>query len=166
MIDVETAKATILHVFDWRYAFHISAPLNSPFCIVSLDCPTKDLPSQVWKVPFDGTLAELICEPGSVFTGYNSELKAAVSADGSKIVGCSNFGKTTDPNYCDVFMINLTQPDPNVFVPSITTDNTQPSETDAHGEVWLNMGTLPFDESSDLVSFNSTAKSVTIYRRK
>jgi hypothetical protein len=106
-IDVATGVVDILATFPWAYSFHISAPVNLPYCIVSTDCPDKSLPSQIWQVFFDKTLPPvLIADTGSIYTGYNSQIKAAISWDGSKIVGCSNFGQTADVNYCDAFLID------------------------------------------------------------
>lgn len=116
-IDIETGVKDIIHVFDWKYSFHIAAPDGQPWCIVSTDCPDRSLPSQVWKVYLDKTKpAELLCGTGSIRPDnpnpsdpppYNYQVKAAVSRDGSKIVGSSNFGDIVDPNYCDVFMLEL-----------------------------------------------------------
>jgi hypothetical protein len=106
-IDVATGVVDILATFPWAYSFHISAPVNLPYCIVSTDCPDKSLPSQIWQVFFDKTIPPvLIADTGSIYTGYNSQIKAAISWDGSKIVGCSNFGQTADVNYCDAFLID------------------------------------------------------------
>jgi hypothetical protein len=128
MIDVKTGARTILALqLPWDYAIHIAWADGMPWCTISTDCPDHKLPAQVWTAYFDTSIAsELICEPGSVFSGYVSEIKAAVwaSPDGSqvKIVGCSNFGKTGDPNYSDVFMVQTSShsqtpiPDPNVWV--------------------------------------------------
>jgi hypothetical protein len=115
MIDIESGIMDILWTIPWDYAFHIAA-CNQEWCVVSTDCPKKTLPSQCWKVYFDKIIpAELICDTGSIYTGYNSQVKASLSRDGSKLVGCSNFGKTTDPNYCDVFIVELSrQPGPHV----------------------------------------------------
>ena len=33
-------------------------------------------------------------------------------------------------------------------------------------EVWENQGSLPYDESRDMLHFDSTTKSVTVYRRR
>lgn len=161
MIDVETGVMDELAEFDAaKIAFHITAPLNLPYCYVSTDCPDRTLLSQVFQVFYDKSPKRLIvADTGSLYTGYNSQVKAAVSSDGSKIVGCSNFGQTADPNYCDVWMWELAGISGNSGeLPVI--------ETDKAGEKWLNVGTLPFDEASDLVSFNSAAKSVTVYRRQ
>ena len=112
-IDIKTRSATILHTFDWDYSFHITAPDNEPWCIVSTDCPKRTLPSQLWKVYYDKTkAAEFVADTGSIYVDYNSQVKAAISRDGSRIVGCSNFGNSADLNYCDVFMRKLQAPQP------------------------------------------------------
>ena len=161
MIDVETgARTTLALQLPWDYAIHISAPRDLPWCVVSTDCPDHKLPAQVWKVYYDNKIpSELICEPDSVFTGYSSEVMAAVPPDGTKIVGRSNFGKTDNPDYCDVWMVDLppTQPSP---------DPDPIVETDSYGEKWENRGSLPFEAGKDLLDFNAEAKSITVYRRK
>lgn len=97
---------SVLYNLDWKYAFHISAAKD--FYIISTDCPDKSLPSQVLKAYYDTTKpVEVLCDTGSIFNGYNSQVKAALSIDGSKVVGCSNFGDVTDANFCDVFMLDL-----------------------------------------------------------
>jgi hypothetical protein len=124
MIDLDSGTETVLTTFDWRYAFHVSC-CDQPWAVVSLDCPTKDLPSQCWKVYFDLALPpELICDTGSIYAGYNSQVKAALSRDGSKLAGCSNFGDVTDLNACDAWMIDLsaTVPVPTPPAPLPSTD--------------------------------------------
>ena len=119
LIEIDTGVQEILHVFSWAESFHVSA-CDRDFCLVSTDVPSRDLPSQLWKIYFDKMKpAELLGETGSLFTGYNSQVKAALSRDGSKVVGCSNFGKTTDPNYCDVFLMTI---DATAPVDTLTTD--------------------------------------------
>jgi hypothetical protein len=113
MVDVGTAERAVLRSYDWRYAMHITVPINQPWCVPTLDCPTKDLPSIVERVYFDTSIQpELLCaDTKTVFNGYQSEVKGAISnvmADGtSKLVGCSNFGLTTDEFYSDVFMLDI-----------------------------------------------------------
>jgi hypothetical protein len=193
-IDVATGIMDVLWECAWAYAFHISAPAALPYCFVSTDCPDKSLPSQVWQVFYDKTVPPvLVCEPGSIYTGYNSQVKAAVSWDGSHLVGCSNFGKTADVNYCDSWMVQLAQLTPDASAPPQGATQAVPStETDKYGEQWLNMGSLafipninllaydyankavsvlnqgslPYDWTSDLVDFNPIAKNITVYRRK
>lgn len=107
MVDLDTGAMDILCVLDWKYSFHI-ATCDKDWCVVSTDCPTRDLPSQCLKVYYDKTVpVEVICDAKSVYVEYNSQVKAALSRDGSRLVGCSNFGDTKDPNYCDVFMVKL-----------------------------------------------------------
>jgi hypothetical protein len=115
MVDCETAKEEIL--FDlgsWNIAFHASA-CDADFCIISTYA-AKDSgkPSQIWKVPFDKSGKQLICDTGTVIIPsgggpwpYAPQPKAAVSRDGSRVVWCSNGGKTDDPNYCDAWMVRL-----------------------------------------------------------
>lgn len=164
MIDVETGARKILGIeLPWDYSIHISAPLHLPWCIVSTDCPDRKLPSQVWKVYFDATIpSEFLGNTASVFTGYNSEALASVSSDGSRLVGRSNFGQTGDPNFCNTWEIRLNGN--GIIAPK--EPGLNPVEIDKYGEAWLNMGSLPYDETSDLVCFSSKAKNVTVYRRK
>jgi hypothetical protein len=175
MIYIETGVMDILWECDWKYAFHISAPLNQPWCIVSTDCPTKDLPSQVWKIYFDKTIpAKLIGNTGSIYTGYNSQAKAAVSAvpdeDGTfKIVGCSNFGKTADPNYCDAWMVRLDGSPANDTPPVAIPVSSVPSIIDVkdkYGETWTLLGTVPYLEDTDVISTSAVSKTLATYRRK
>jgi hypothetical protein len=111
MIDVATGNTTILHVFDWRYAFHISACAKG-FAIVSLYCPDRSLPEEVWKVPMDGSPATVIGITGNIYTGYTSTPKASVTPDGTRMVGCSNFGQAADPNNSEVWIMRLDVPVP------------------------------------------------------
>jgi len=151
MIDVETGARRVLWNVGWEYAFHISA-CKGDFCIVSTDDPDRLVLSQVWKVPYDGTAPTLICDTGSIYDGYGSQVKAALSWDGSKLVGCSDFGDTSDLNACDVFMVKLMD-SPNL-----------PETPDKYGEIWLTMGVLPFNEVGGFVSYDSASKSVMVHQ--
>jgi hypothetical protein len=97
-------------------AVHISCPDQKGWCLVSTYSPQNADPSRVYKVPFDGSGAEQLCETGSVMirnpnegtTSYNPQPKASVSRDGSRFVFSSNNGDTSrGPDYCDVFLGTL-----------------------------------------------------------
>ncbi len=120
-----------------------------------------------------------IVQPRGAFAGPTS------------IVFGSNNGKITDsPN---VWMVQLSSKSA-VSSPELPSRAAPSTETDKYGEQWINMGSLPYDETvdtirfnsasktvqvrvansgtlpydwtSDLVDFNPIAKSITVYRRK
>lgn len=78
-----------LFQMDWRYAAHVSC-CDQPWCVVSTFAPDNSLPSQLWKVPFDGSAPELLCDTGAVYSDYDSAPMAALSSDGSRLVWRAN----------------------------------------------------------------------------
>lgn len=143
MVDmIDPTVKTVLMELDWRLAFHIST-CDQPWCLVSTYAPDNSLPMQLWKVPFDGSGPTLICNTGGVYRDYTSQPKAALSRDGSRAVFSVDDGQAV-----------------NAWMVRFTDDAVKEAK-----QSWQNIGSLPYDENTDMVHFNSAAKSVTVYRR-
>ncbi len=104
----------IMKPLPWPVAVDISCPAQSGWAAVSTYSLSAQYPSQVLKAMLDGSGMEIICDTQSVMMvtpdggmEYNPQPKTSISASGQLLIGCSNFGKVSDPNYCDVFMLRL-----------------------------------------------------------
>lgn len=116
-VDCETGKETMVFDMgsDWDTAFHIAACDAGGFVIISTYAAQKSgRPSQIWKVPLDGSAKTMVCNTGTVLIPsasgpwpYAPQPKAAVSRDGSRVVFCSNGGQVSNPAYSDAYLVML-----------------------------------------------------------
>ncbi len=114
-VPIDGRPRTILTQLAWPIAADISCPAQGP-PILSTYSLDPDFPGQALRLHLDGSGFDVLCETGSVQIkmpdgswAYNSQPKACVSRDGRFILGCSNFGKTTDPNYCDLWLWDMSR---------------------------------------------------------
>jgi hypothetical protein len=129
-VPIDGRPKTLLMRPPWAVAVDISAPAQGD-PIISTYSLNLAYPGQVLKAALDGSGVEVLCETGSIQIplksgnwAYNPQPKASVSRDGSKVVFCSNFGRTEDPNYCDVALLTVEnsrlQTDPELSVNTLT----------------------------------------------
>lgn len=111
--DVGKPALTILAVFDWRLAIHVST-CDKPFALASTYAPDNSIPSQIFRVPFDGSGAQFVCDTHSTMIkvgegiAYNPEPRASLSRDGSRYVFASNSGNVGISNdYAETFLGTL-----------------------------------------------------------
>ena len=113
-IDLATGQQTGLLSLPWSQGVHISCPKSAGFAIVETYAVPAAAPGQyggeILKIPLDGSPLTELCKHGSVQVSYNSQPKATVRHDGSSVLFSSNMGQITDPNYCDVYRIDLNVP--------------------------------------------------------
>lgn len=154
MTDVVTGEMRVLLDLNWEeYGFHIST-CDKDFCIIDPYSVKPGLKNQIWMVPYDGSPHTVLCETNSTQIAlgpdkpwaYNPQPKASLSRDGTKFLFCSNSGKTSDPNYCDVFMgtidvpVSIVVPQPPQPIPQPTSLFSGYKEIDFtadEGREWL-----------------------------
>ena len=169
-VPIDGRLRTLLMTPPWQVAVDISCPdRGDP--IVSTYSLDPGYPGRVLQVALDGSGSTGLCETGSVQIkmsdgswAYNCQPKASVSRDGRYIIGCSNFGKTADPNYCDCFLFELNSAHVNAVTPE--QNSTETIVKDKYGEEWILLGTVPYDESTDVISTSADSKTLATYRRK
>lgn len=160
----QTSKRVLLDLpqGNWSAAFHISAGKDR--CIVSTySFIDPMLVPELWDVPYNQNvaLARVICQIPTIIHGdadrkYLGEPKAVLSENRYKarVYMSVDSGPGGTVN---TWMVKPDNKPDTVAVPVVHPD---------HAEFWDARGALPFDETTDIVCFNSTAKNVSVYRRK
>lgn len=149
----EPSHKQVLLDLPWEYGMHISA-CSRGFCVVS---DFVESTARLWKVSIDTRKEELIATIPTHMRDYNSQPKASLSRDGSRVVFNIDDGRQVN-----VWLVYLGEDRPAKPV-EIPISVPPPPAAD---ELWDKIGALPFDESSDVICFNSVAKDVSVYRRR
>lgn len=114
-IDVETGEQRDLLSLGWSpqggpqsMAVDISCG-DGDSALISTYGQDSGMPyaNALVKVPLDGSEPLQICKTGSVPVSYNAQPKASLSRDGSLAVFSSNSGRTENPDYIDVFLVEI-----------------------------------------------------------
>lgn len=96
----------------WPIAAQISCPSGGGFTYISTYSLDPQYPGQVLKVALDGSGSDTLCDTGSVMIpkpdgGMEYQPQPKASCNGRFLAGCSNFGNIVDPDYCDVWLMEL-----------------------------------------------------------
>lgn len=110
-INLATGEQTGLISLPWSSACHISCPDQAGFALVST-YPANDGPygNAILKIPLDGSAMTVLAKHGSKVADYQSQPKATVSRDGSRVVYGSNGGVADGP--VDTYLLLLGAPVP------------------------------------------------------
>ena len=149
-VSIADGKQTGLMSFPWADAVDISMPESGPFCYVSTYGSTENS-GKLYCVGPSATL--LLDGINHYVNSYEGQPKFCVSAEGDR-----GWYAATEPDGVTV----------NTWMVKLDTIAARPAneEQDKYGEKWLNMGTVPYDEKTDVISTNAASKSLSIYRRE
>lgn len=114
MIDLATGSQTGLLSLPWAEAVHIcgnATKVTGKLYIETYVSPTvSPMPvygNKILEIAVDRSGVKIVCDHHSTQGSYNEQPRVAVNADGTLAVFGSDWVDTTDPNYEDVYKIEL-----------------------------------------------------------
>lgn len=152
---------TPLLELDWKYALHVSCCAKD-YVIVSTYAPDNSLPSQIWKVPLNGSSPEALCETRGIYAGYNSTPRASVSRDGSRLVFATNSGIIDHgPDYVETYLEMVDVGPPSPAAPPV------PVPPEAQDNPWERIDYAPYFEAGWQYLWEPRADgAIDVYQRK
>ncbi len=146
-VPLDGGPSTLLVSLPWPIAVDISCPPQSGWAAVSTYSLNPQYPGQVLQVNLDGSAGKVFCDTESVQIqkpdgGMEYQPQPKTATNGKVLVGCSNFGRTVDPNYCDVWLMDLSvKPQPNVRPDTPPSSALRPVKFPPNKDYWIHIGT-------------------------